>query len=194
MYNTGITMTETFGCTKINFLKHKNLCRFWPVLAFFLPLIGCHDAEPTSGYTSRSLYNSDIETVCVDMFQSDSFRRGAEFNLTRSVCQQLELHSPYKIIADRRKADTVLYGSISSIEEKALTQQRELDRPMQSQIVVIAQVTWKDLRSGDLIMDNKKFKVSGQYANLLAAGENSAIQEAVNEMAIQIVQAMEDPW
>ncbi len=187
-------MTEMFGQKKGKPFNYKCLCRFWPALLLLVAPLGCRDVDPAKGYTSRNLYNTDIETVCVDMFQSESFRRGAEFELTRAVCQQLELHSPYKIVADRRQADTVLYGSISRIDEKALTQQRELDRPMQSQIVVVAQVTWKDLRSGNLILDNKKFKVSGQFANLLAAGENSAIRQAANEMAVQIVQAMEEPW
>lgn len=157
-------------------------------------LAGCNSTDPTQGYTTRSLFDSNIETVHVRMFESISFRRGIEFELTRPLVSQIELKTPYKVIADRSKADTIIYGTISNVRERILTQQRDLDRPLESQIVITAKVTWKDLRDGSLIMNNKIFRVSGDYANLLAAGRTSATKEAANELALKIVEAMELPW
>ncbi|MCF7957075.1 MAG: hypothetical protein K9M57_01365 [Phycisphaerae bacterium] len=168
----------------------KLICAIW----LFSSLGGCSTTDPTQGYSSRSLYQSDIKTVHVKMFESKSFRRGIEFELTAPLVTQIELKTPYKVIADSSKADTVLYGTITNVHERILTQQRDLDRPLESQVVITANVTWKDLRDGRLIIDNKPFRLSGDYAHLLAAGRDSASKEAANKLAMRIVEAMELPW
>jgi len=155
---------------------------------------GCGQIDPTKGYSNQSLYRTDISTVFVEMFQSQSFRREVEYELTRAASQQLELHSPYKVVSDRRKADTILYGTIKKISEGTLTRQRELDRPLENEVVLLVKVTWKDLRSGEMLLDDYPIKVSGDYAALLGAGRNSATQEALNKAAVRIVEAMERPW
>ena len=162
------------------------------ILALLLP--GCQQLDPEEGYTSRSLYRIDIETVCVNMFASQTMRRNIEFDLTAALDQQLEVHSPYKIVSDCRKADTSLNGTISNVAERVLTQQRELSRPLENEVVLLINVTWEDLRSGELILDNHPIKVRGDYAVLLGAGRDSATREATNEAALRIVEAMERPW
>ncbi len=157
-------------------------------------LTGCNNIDPTKGYSTKSLYQTDIKTVHVKMFESKSFRRNLEFELTAPLVTQIEMKTPYKVIADRSQADTVIYGTINNVSEKTLTQQRDLDRPLKSQVIVTATVTWKDLRNGKLLIDNKTFRISGTYANLLAAGRNSAAIEATNKLALRIVEAMELPW
>lgn len=163
-------------------------------LAGVMALIGCSHIDPSTGYTSKSLYRCDIKTVCVEMFRSQSFRRGIEFELTRALVGQLELHSPYKVVSDRSKADTVLYGTINGVSERVLHQQRELDRPLENQMVLTVDVTWKDLRSGKMLLDNQRLAVTGDYVVLLGGGSRSAIRQASNEMAVRIVEAMETPW
>ena len=156
---------------------------------------GCEQVDPREGYSSRSLYRTDIKSVYVQEFESESFRRGIEFELTRAIAQQLELHSPFKVISDRSKADSILYGSISRVSENILAQQRELDRPTTNEITIVTEVTWKDLRgSADLLLDGRKFHVSSHYSVMQGAGSDSAIQQAVNELAIRIVEAMEQNW
>lgn len=157
-------------------------------------LAGCNNTDPTKGYTPKNLYQSDIKTVHVKMFESKSFRRNIEFELTGPLVSQIELKTPYKVIADGSKADTEIYGTISNVRERVLTQQRDLDRPLESQVIIIANVTWKDLRDGTLLIDNKTFRISGTYSNLLAAGRTSASKEAANKLALRIVEAMELPW
>ena len=157
-------------------------------------LSGCEQVDPELGYSMRSLYRTDVRTVAVEMFQSESFRRGVEFELTRAVSEQLELHSPLKVVSDRRKADTLLYGTITRIDERVLSRQRQLDRPLENEVILLVRVTWKDLRSGELILDDQPIRVSGRYASLLGAGRASAAREAANEAAVRIVEAMEEPW
>jgi len=145
-------------------------------------------------YSTSSVYRTDIDTVCVEMFKSSSFRRGVEFELHRALCQQVELHTPYKIESNRGKADTVIYGKIISVTEDVQSRQRELDRPLENQITLTVQVTWKDLRNKKLLMDSRKFRFSSNYAVLLSAGRTGAMKEATNLTARRIVEAMEQEW
>ncbi len=155
---------------------------------------GCNNVDPTKGYSSQELYDNNIQTVYVNMFDSKSFRRGLEFDLTSAVVSQLEIHSPYKVISNKKKADTILSGKIINISEKTLTQDRDLDRPVENQIVVTAEVNWRDQRNGKLLINKERFRFSGNYAVLMAAGRAAAGKEAVNKMALRIVEAMEEPW
>lgn len=156
--------------------------------------VGCEQVDPSRGYTNRSLYRTDVKTVFVEMFASESFRRGVEYELTHALGVQMELHSPYKVVSDRRQADTILYGSINRITERRLTRQRELDRPLASEVVLVATFSWKDLRSAEMLIQDQKVKVSGDYVAFLGAGRDSAAREAANEMAVRIVEAMEEDW
>lgn len=155
---------------------------------------GCQNVDPQAGYTSRELYRPDVRKVCVEMFKNDSFRRGIEYDLSRAVSQQLELHSPYKVVGDRRRADTVLYGRILAVAESSLNQQRQLDRPVENRMVLAAEVSWKDLRSGEFILQEHRIIADADYAKLLGAGADSAAKAAANDLAVRIVEAMESPW
>lgn len=172
----------------------KNTLLFLMIAAPFIMLIGCQQVDSTKGYNQQSLYRADIDTVFVKMFESKSFRREIEFELTRATCQQLELHSPYKIVSDQSKADTILYGNIKKITERVLTRQRDLDRPVENEVVMLVSVTWKDLRSGELLLDNYPIKVQGDYSTLLGGGRDNASREALNNAAVRLVEAMERPW
>ena len=163
-------------------------------LVLLLLSVGCEQVDPKEGYTNRSLYRADVGTVFVEMFDSESFRRGIEYELTHALVGQLELHSPYKVVSDRRKADTILYGSINQVTERRLARQRELDRPLANEVVLVATFSWKDLRSADILIEDEKVRVSGDYVAFLGAGRDSAAREAANEMAVRIVEAMEEEW
>ena len=148
----------------------------------------------TGCYSTASLYDNGIETVAIDMFESDSFRRGVEFELTQALVDRVGTNTPYKICQNKREADSVIYGRILSVDERIMAHQRKLDRPLQEQIVVVAEVTWKNLRTGKLILDRRQFRFSGDFSTLQNDSQQATIREAVNEMAVNIVEAMETEW
>jgi len=157
-------------------------------------ITGCDQVDPNVGYSTQSLYRTDMHTIYVEMFESESFRRGVEFELTRALAQQIEIKTPYKVVSDRRKADTIIYGTIDRITENTLIQQRELDRPLQNEVILVATVTWQDRRDGTLILDGQKIRVAGDYIALLGAGRDSAAKEASNQAALRIVETMQKIW
>ncbi len=46
------------------------------------------------GYTTRALHRTDVRTVAVPIFESRSFRRGIEYELTRELINLIELRYP----------------------------------------------------------------------------------------------------
>ncbi len=159
-----------------------------------LVISGCRSTGSEKGYSLESLYDTNISTVSVDMFDSDSIRRGVEFELTQALVTRIGANTPYKICQDKRESDSVLYGRILDVSERVLNYQRQLDRPIQEQYVVVAEVTWKDLRSGKLLLDRQRFSFRGNYSALQNDSPEVAIREAVNKMAVDIVEAMEKGW
>ena len=155
---------------------------------------GCDNVDPNKGYTTRSPHHSNIKTVYLEMFHNQTFRREIEFELSRALGIQIETHTPFKLVSDRLTADTVLSGTITSVSESVMTQQRDLGRPMENQIIMVAEVTWKDQRSAELILNRQQVKTTGEYSYLAGAGRRSAAWQAADEMAVRIVEMMEAPW
>src|SRR5437588_9023195 len=81
---------------------------------------GNYNATPKNGYQWHSLYREDVQTVAVPIFSNRDFRRGVEFSLSKAVVNQLEAHSPYKVVP-RERADTVLEGEIAKVEVATLS-------------------------------------------------------------------------
>src|SRR3982074_1485140 len=72
---------------------------------------GNYDKPAQSGYQWHSLYREDLQTVAVPVFGSRDFPRGIELALSKAVVNQLEAHSPYKVVS-RERADTILEGEL----------------------------------------------------------------------------------
>jgi len=152
-----------------------------------LALGGC------SGYQNGWLYPQDVRTVYVEMFDSVSFRRGYEFELTDAVCKRIESQTPYKIVSDREKADTILSGELS-IQNTVMSVDRYTGTPMEYETGVIVTVTWKDLRTGRLLVEDAKVTAAEDYSGLMGQTIDYSLSSAVNKAAVKVVELMEIPW
>ena len=54
---------------------------------------------------------SEVKTVAV-FFKSNQFRRDVEKQLTEAVIKEITLRTPYKVVGDHTKADSLLSGTI----------------------------------------------------------------------------------
>ena len=159
-------------------------------------LCGC------AGYRwgTRSLYAPDVTTVYVPMIESDSFRPHLGEWLTEAVVKEIELKTPYKVVASG-DADSVLSARIVS-ETKRILVEDAFDQPREVETQFSVQVHWLD-RRGALIRQPEIVPLSaslvrfGQTASLVAEGGQSiatAHGQAVHRLAEQIVATMEAPW
>lgn len=161
------------------------------IAAGFLVPGGCGGP---SGYSSESLFPEQVNSVYVEMFDNKSFRRGVEYELTDALAKRIEAATPYKIISNREQADTVLGGQIVSVGESVISFERETGRAMEKQVELRAVVNWKDLKTGEVLIDNKTVSASASYSEWQNQGFGYASVLAANNLAKRIVELMEKKW
>lgn len=152
------------------------------------------------GYSTRPMYpvGPDGGTVFVPVFQSKSFRRGLEFQLTEAVIKEIEKKTPYKVVrADN--ADTTLKGEIKTVRKRRLFQTPE-NEPRDLEFSLAIDIEWRDNRTGELLCRGEAdaspmlVRSAATYAPELGQTTATAEQEAINKLATQIVAMMEEPW
>ncbi|MCI0499299.1 MAG: LPS assembly lipoprotein LptE [Planctomycetales bacterium] len=156
--------------------------------AVLIPSIG-----GCGGYQNNWLYPQNIRTVYVEMFDTASFRRGHEYTLTDAVCKRIESQTPYKIVSDRDAADSILSGRLD-IGTSILSTDRYSGQPIERETLATVTVTWKDLRTGQLLIDSLPVHATGSYSEQLGQDFEYAIDRAVNKAAVRVVELMEKPW
>lgn len=154
---------------------------------------GHYDETPKSGYQWHSLFREDVQTVAIPIFSTRDFRRNVEFKLSKSVINQLEAHSPYKVV-DRDHADTILEGEISKVDVTNLSRSFQEGIPQEQLMTVTVNFVWKDLRSGRILMQRKNFQQTASFYPTLGEGEFVGSQQAVEKLALGIVQEMQADW
>jgi hypothetical protein len=147
----------------------------------------------SSGYQWRSLYRDDVRTVAVPIFTNRSFRRGVEFALSKAIVNQLEASSPYKV-APRERADTVLEGEILDIHLRTQAAAIGTGVPQEQIYIMRINFTWKDLRTGKILVERRRFEQSTTYFPTLGEGEFVGSQQNVERLALAIVQELQADW
>lgn len=157
-------------------------------------------ASGCRGYIVGSAYSTDIRTVSVPIFKSDSFRRGVDFQLTEAVQKEIQNRTPFRI-AKGPEADTILTGRIVRIRKHVLGETGQ-DDPRQLQLQLAVEVTWEDRRSGRILSEQRipidpgavQLVSQADFAPEIGQSLATATQQAVDRMARQIVDMMETPW
>jgi hypothetical protein len=162
-----------------------------PLCGLVVLLVGCIGGcgystvgdDPSGGYQWRSLYREDVKTVAVPIFANKDYTRGVEFDLTKAIINQLEAHSPYKVVP-RERADTILV--VSEDTRTAI--------PQEQLYIVTVDFVWKDLRTGRILVERRNFEQTATYYPTLGEGRFVGSQLAVERLALGIVQEMQADW
>jgi hypothetical protein len=149
--------------------------------------------EPSGSYQWRSLYRDDVKTVAIPIFANRDYTRGVEFDLTRAVVAQLEAHSPYKVVP-RERADTILEGEITSVRRDTISRDVDTAVPQEQLYIVAVDLVWKDLRSGRILMERRVYDQTTAFYPTLGEGQFVGKQQAVEKLALGIVQEMQADW
>lgn len=150
-------------------------------------------APGVAGYQWRSLYRDDVRTVAVPIFANRSYRRGVEFQLSKAIVNRLEAMSPYKVV-DRERADTVLEGEIVDIHVRTLSVDVHSSVPQEQLYLVRVNFTWKDLRTGKILVERRRFEQSASFYPTLGEGQYVGSQLNVERLALAIVQELQADW
>ncbi len=151
-----------------------------------MALAGC-------GYTTRSIYPTSIATVAVPVFKSSTFRRNLEFELTEAIDKNIEARTPYKISGESH-ADSILTGKIVSVQENVLTNRLQNNLPQETQITIVVNFTWKDARTGKVLVRRVNFARSSTVVPQIGQRLTDAESAAIDSLARSIVDEMQLPW
>jgi hypothetical protein len=165
----------------------------YPYALTLLSLILCGCAA-MRGYSNESLYPEDVKSVCLEMFDNQSFWRGIEYELSDALSKRIEAETPYKIVSSPDRADTVISGRIVSIGEIALSIERETGRILEKEVELQAVVNWKNLNTGELLIDNQTIRSSASYSEYQMQDFKYGSSLAANKLAENIVERMEKKW
>lgn len=171
----------------------------WTVLlglALAAVLLGCARYQVGPG----TLYRPDLRTVYVPIFASESLRRNLGERLTEAVVKEIELKTPYKVVATP-DADSTLFGRIVR-ETKHVTAENRYDDARAIQAELTVEVRWVN-RRGELLMQRSALPLPQfsleieQTASFIPEGGQSlatAQQQALQRLAEEIVGQMERWW
>jgi hypothetical protein len=111
------------------------------------------------GYTTRPNYDPQYKTVKVNIFKNPTFWAvvpvpGLEMELTRAIIREIEAKTPYKVV--RENADTELVGKVKSFTQGILSYNQLYER-REVETNLLAEVAWRDLRTGKLLTAPRRF-------------------------------------
>jgi hypothetical protein len=182
------------------FVRLRSFVPSWLLFLLILPGCGYNNGYSSVGeesknqwYQWRSLYREDVKTVAVPIFKNKDYRRGVEFSLSKAIVNQIEMRTPYKVVA-REKADTILEGEIVEIKLHTLSESTRSAIPQEQLYDIKVNFVWKDQRTGIILCDRKNFEQTTTFYPTLGEGEFVGSQTGVERLALGIVQEMQADW
>ena len=172
-------------------LKLSALSFACALAAMVSALTGC---SAIKGYSNETLFPQDVSSVCLQMFDNRTFRRGVEYELSDALAKRIEADTPYKIVSSSDRADTIISGQITSIREIALSTEREMGTVLEKELEIRAVVNWKNMKTGELLMDSRSVRASSTYTAYQMQDFKYASSLAANNLARKIVELMESKW
>ncbi len=156
------------------------------VAALCMSVAGC-------GYTNGDLYNRSIETVAVPVFGNKTYQKGLEMNLTEALDKNIEARTPYRLESEDH-ADSELSGEIIQVAQNVVGNNYNTNLPQETEVTVVVRFTWKDLRTGRVLVDRKQFARSAMEIPDVNERTIDAEQQAVQDLAEGIVDQMQKDW
>lgn len=157
---------------------------------------GCsyqQSAADKSGYTHGSIFRSDIRTVAIPAFGTKSMSRGDEIALSQALVTQIESRTPYKVVPVGR-ADTVLEGMVIGTGVGTVSADNYTALPQEHLYTISVDFTWKDLRTGQILVERRNFEQSSAYYPTMGEGRFHGRTAAAEALAASIVDELQGDW
>lgn len=170
------------------------LCGFLLTLTLVAILHGCA-ADPAKGYSAASVFDREIATISVPIFENDTFYRDIEFQLTEVLIKEIERRTPYKVTSAVR-ADSAFAGRIRAVELDRLSRSRRTGLAEEAVVSVTIDFEWRDLRTNQLLVERRSFSGHGLFVPSEPTGEPIELGRfaAVQQLATDIVGEMQAQW
>jgi hypothetical protein len=170
-------------------------------LACSLWLTGC-------GYTTRSLISNKFKTIYVAQFLNNIditseaktsrryqvYRPTLETDVTRAVIDRFMLDGNLRIVREE-DADLALKGSLVDFRRDVLRYAVD-DTPEEYRISIVVDISLRDRKEESLVWEEKNFIGDSTYfvSGINAKSEDTAVAEAVGDLARRIVERAVEAW
>ncbi|HBZ96567.1 MAG TPA: hypothetical protein DEO57_01835 [Phycisphaerales bacterium] len=163
-------------------------------MAGVILLSGC-SSNPTTGYSTQSIYPTKYRTVAIPVIRNDTYFRDVGFLLTQALISEIESRTPYKVTSETY-ADSLLTGRITAVELTALSQNRTTGLDEEVIIGVTVNFEWMDLEDDTTIVKRRNFEGSGLFVPTPPSGEFLEVGEVavVQQLASDMVDEMQAAW
>jgi len=147
------------------------------------------------GYQHQALYPDSVRTVAVPIFDNRSFYRDVEREVTEAVIKEIELRTPYKVVAVDR-ADSELTGTITQVEQSRLSRGRDGGLVQEGELRIRSNFAWQDRRTGQTLRQRRGLVTIGRYVPARPVSEpyQTAQYQAAQQLAYEIVSVMGAEW
>lgn len=156
-----------------------------------LAALGACAADPKEGYSTRSVYSSDIRTVAVPMFENATFSAGIEARVTEAVIKELQARTPWRL-ADGAAADAVLTGVVRTADLSRMSAGPRTGLMQELGVRVSVDFDLRDNRSGALVVSRRGFTAVDTFVpargtgERLEVGESAAVERLARDMVAQL--------
>lgn len=142
---------------------------------------------------NQYLYRSDIRSVHVEMFESNSNRRFLGQRLTEAITKQIISSTPLTI-TEPSLADSFIRGRLLR-ESKLVTGESVTDEARSLDVANRVEVQWVD-RAGSPLMQRQIVQLDFDAELIPEGGQSLATtqQEIIDRIAREVVGQMEMPW
>ncbi len=181
-------------------MKHK---MFVSILIVFLAMSCCG-----CGYTTGSLLPSHIKKIRVENFKNSiditeevseiqtykAYKPRMEQDITKAIIDRFIFDGNLKI-ALAENADIILTGELIDFRREALSYDED-DNIEQYRIVVFVSIKLKDIKMNKILWQYDSFAGSYEYytTGSQAKSEETAINEAIDDLARRIVEQTIEVW
>ena len=169
--------------------RNRSITILLVCMALLMTTVGC------AGYHlgNQYLFRSDIRTVHVAVFETDSFRRFLGQRMTEAVIRQIATTTPLTI-TEPALANSYLTGRLVR-ERKSVVGENISDEPRSLDLDWRLEVTWTD-RSGAPLMQRQVLRIDRGVTFIPEGGQSisTAQQQLIDRLARDIVGQMESPW
>ncbi|HWE37233.1 MAG TPA: LptE family protein [Isosphaeraceae bacterium] len=153
-------------------------------------------ASAGCGYSIRPPFDPNVRTIYVPIFRTtNTFRRDLNFQLTKAIIDEINRRTPYRVVNSYEQADAVLEGTLD-IADKNIFVENPNNLPRQLQAILTVNARLYDNRVPDEKFDKIPTTFTENVSFYPELGETTqlAYTKAINNIAAQIVGAMEQPW
>lgn len=143
------------------------------------------------GYTAKARLSEDYSTVAVPIFRNQTFYREIELDLTQALRKEILAKTNLRV-TDVGKAQTVVEGDITDFQLRRLREDKK-DQVIEFSVLLTVDVQFRKA-SGEVLASLEKLGRRAEFQVARGEGIAQARQEAVREMARDIVSLLLNRW